>query len=71
MQIYDVSVVHAPKNGKIVMVGIGFRYFADPGFKGPDTFTLAVTGMNKKDPGRSYVQVEVKPRQVVQVSSAK
>jgi hypothetical protein len=62
MQIYDVSVVHAPKNGKIVMVGIGFRYFADPGFKGPDSFTLAVTGMNKKDPGRSYVQIEVKPR---------
>jgi hypothetical protein len=71
MQIYDVSVVHAPKNGKIVMVGIGFRYFADPGFKGPDSFTLPVTGMNKKDPGRSYVQIEVTPRQIVQVSSAK
>lgn len=71
MQIYDVSVVSAPKNGKIVMVGIGFRYYADPGFKGADSFTLAVTGMNKKNPGRSYVQIEVKSRPAMQLSSAR
>ncbi|WP_249780616.1 Ig-like domain-containing protein [Bradyrhizobium sp. dw_78] len=71
MQIYDVSVVSAPKHGKIVMVGIGFRYYADPGFKEADSFTLAVTGMNKKDPGRSYVQIEVKPRPSLQLSSAR
>jgi hypothetical protein len=68
MQIFDVSVVNAPKNGKIVMEGIGFRYYADPQFKGTDSFTLAVTGMNKKNPGRSYVQIEVKPRPPIQVS---
>jgi hypothetical protein len=71
MQIYDVSVVAAPKNGKIVMEGIGFRYYADPHFKGTDSFTLAVTGMNKKNPGRSYVQIEVKPRTAIQVSLAR
>jgi hypothetical protein len=71
MQIYDVSVVTAPKNGKIVMEGIGFRYYADPQFKGTDSFTLAVTGMNKKNPGRSYVQIEVKPQPTMQVSLAR
>src|ERR1700753_2696928 len=71
MQIYDVSVVTAPKNGKIVMEGIGFRYYADPQFNGTDSFTLAVTGMNKKNPGRSYVQIEVKPQAAMQVSSAR
>jgi hypothetical protein len=71
MQIYDVSVVAAPKNGKIVMEGIGFRYYADPKFQGTDSFTLAVTGMNKKSPGRSYVQIEVKPQAAMQVSLAR
>jgi hypothetical protein len=71
MQIYDVSVVAQPKSGKIVMEGIGFRYYADPKFQGTDSFTLAVTGMNKKNPGRSYVQIEVKPRPVMQVSLAR
>lgn len=71
MQIYDVSVVTAPKNGKIVMEGIGFRYYADPHFNGTDSFTLAVTGMNKKSPGRSYVKIEVKPRTAMQVSLAR
>jgi hypothetical protein len=71
MQIYDVSVVTAPKNGKIVMEGIGFRYYADPKFQGADSFTLAVTGMNKKNPGRSYVQIEVNPRKAMQVSLAR
>jgi hypothetical protein len=71
MQIYDVSVVTAPKNGKIVMEGIGFRYYADPQFKGADSFTLAVTGMNKKNPGRSYVQIDVKPQPAMQVSLAR
>ncbi|HVX76445.1 MAG TPA: Ig-like domain-containing protein [Bradyrhizobium sp.] len=71
MQIYDVSVVTGPKSGKIVMEGIGFRYFANPEFKGTDSFTLAVTGMNKKNPGRSYVQIEVKPRSAMQVSLAR
>jgi hypothetical protein len=71
MQIYDVSVVTAPKNGKVVMEGIGFRYYADPQFKGADSFTLAVTGMNKKNPGRSYVQIDVKPQPAMQVSLAR
>ncbi|SDR79585.1 hypothetical protein [Bradyrhizobium canariense] len=61
MQIYNVSVMTPPKNGKIVMVGPGFRYFANPGFKGSDTFALSVLGKNKRNPGNSTVQIEVKP----------
>ena len=59
MQIEEVSVLTAPKNGKAVIVGPGFRYFADPGFQGSDTFTVAVSGKNRKTPGNSILQIEV------------
>jgi hypothetical protein len=71
MQIEFVSVLGAPKNGKAVVVGSGFRYFADPDFKGTDSFTVVVSGINKKTPGNSILQIEVKARpQGVQVSSS-
>jgi hypothetical protein len=60
MQIEQVAISSAPKNGKAVIVGPGFRYFADPGFQGSDTFTLAVSGKNRKTPGKSILQIEVK-----------
>jgi hypothetical protein len=70
MQIEFVSVLGAPKNGKAVVVGSGFRYFADPDFKGSDSFTVVVSGINRKTPGNSILQIEVKARpQGVQVSS--
>jgi hypothetical protein len=59
MQIERVSIATAPKNGKAVIVGPGFRYFADPGFQGSDTFTVAVSGKNRKTPGNSILQIEV------------
>lgn len=62
MQIEQVSISTAPKNGKAVIVGPGFRYFADPGFQGSDTFTVAVHGKNRKTPGNSVLQIEVKAR---------
>jgi len=62
MQIEQVSVLTAPKNGKAVIVGPGFRYFADAGFQGSDTFTVAVSGKNRKTPGNSILQIEVTAR---------
>jgi hypothetical protein len=70
MQIEFVSILGAPKNGKAVVVGSGFRYFANPEFKGADSFTVVVSGKNRKTPGNSILQIEVKARpQTVQVSS--
>ena len=62
MQIEQVSISTAPKNGKAVVVGPGFRYFADPGFQGSDSFTVTVSGKNRKTPGNSTLQIEVKAR---------
>jgi hypothetical protein len=71
MQIEQVSISSAPKNGKAVIVGPGFRYFADPGFQGSDTFTVAVSGKNRKTPGKSILQIEVNARsKELQLSSS-
>ena len=71
MQIEQVSISSAPKSGKAVIVGPGFRYFADPGFQGSDTFTVAVSGKNRKTPGKSILQIEVKARsKELQLSSS-
>jgi hypothetical protein len=71
MQIEQVSISGAPKNGKAVIVGPGFRYFADPGFEGSDSFTVAVSGKNRKTPGKSILQIAVKARsKELQVSSS-
>jgi hypothetical protein len=71
MQVEMVSVIGAPKNGKVVVVGSGFRYFADPNFHGSDSFTVVVSGKNLRTPGNSILQIEVKTRdQTVRLSSA-
>lgn len=59
MQIYSVSVAEKPKNGELVLVGPGFRFFAKPDFSGTDTFTLVVVGKNRHDAGTSTVQVTI------------
>jgi hypothetical protein len=61
MQIDSVSVSKAPTKGKIVMVGYGFRYFADSQNQEADSFTLVVAGKNRRDPGKSTLQIVVKP----------
>jgi hypothetical protein len=61
MQIYNVVVAKAPTKGKIVIVGPGFRYFADSGADDADSFTLQVTGKNRRDPGQSTLEIVVKP----------
>jgi hypothetical protein len=60
MQIYSVSVSKAPTKGKIGIVGPGFRYYADPQNYEDDSFTLVVVGKNRRDPGKSTLQIVVK-----------
>ena len=60
MQIYSVSVSKAPTGGKIVIVGSGFRYFADSESKEDDSFTLVVDGKNRHDTGKSTIKIAVK-----------
>src|SRR5689334_23477638 len=56
MQINSVSIAEYPKQGELVLVGSGFRYFAKRDFNGADSFTLAVFGKNLRDEGRSTIQ---------------
>ena len=59
MQIYSVLVLKAPTKGKLVIVGSGFRYIADPESREADNFTLVVLGKNRHDPGESILDIEV------------
>jgi hypothetical protein len=62
MQIYAVWVLKKPTNGKLVIVGPGFRYFAKPHFTGADKFKLVVIGKNRREQGYSTVEITVFPR---------
>ena len=65
MQIDSVVVSKAPTKGKIGIVGYGFRYFADSQNYEADSFTLVVVGKNRRDPGKSTLEIVVKPPQAV------
>jgi hypothetical protein len=61
MQIYEVKVVSEPTNGQLVIVGSGFRYYAnDASDPGTDTFTLRISGKNRHGLGKSTLQIEVR-----------
>jgi hypothetical protein len=70
MQIFNVSVAEGPKTGKIVLVGPGFRYFANPDFNGTDKFTLVVEGQNRYDKGKSTIQITVSKSDSLSVVSS-
>ena len=71
MQIERVSLSTSPSNGKVVIVGPSFRYFADPAFRGSDAFTVSVSGKNRKTSGNSILKIQVDARpQDVRVSSS-
>ena len=69
MQIFKVSVLKPPTKGKIVIVGPGFRYFADSEQFGSDSFTLVVDGQNRRDRGKSTLEVSVKQADGIVLSS--
>lgn len=60
MQIYSVEVAKAPTKGTLVVVGPGFRYFADSANHEADSFTLIIDGKNRREPGKSTLEVVVK-----------
>ena len=68
MQIYSVLVLKAPTKGKLVIVGSGFRYVADPSNREPDNFTLVVFGKNRFELGKSILDITVKRPPVTMVS---
>lgn len=63
MQIYEVEVAAAPRAGKLVIVGPGFRYTANAegAAQGqePDRFTLLVSGKNRHTIGKSTIEITV------------
>jgi hypothetical protein len=59
MQVYAVWVLKKPANGNLVIVGPGFRYFANSGFSGNDKFSLVVVGKNRHEEGYSTVEIAV------------
>jgi hypothetical protein len=59
MQIDQVSVVGAPKGGRVAIFGPSFRYFASPEFHGTDSFSLSVTGSKQQVNGISSIEVDV------------
>jgi hypothetical protein len=61
MQIYSVLILKAPAKGKLVIVGSGFRYFADPESHETDNFTLVVLGKNRHETGESVLDISVNP----------
>lgn len=65
MQIDSVVVSKAPTKGKIGIVGYGFRYFANSQNYEADSFTLVVVGKNRRDPGKSTLEIVVKPPEAV------
>jgi hypothetical protein len=66
MQIESVSVSNGPHNGRIELVGPGFRYFANSEKQSGDSFTLVVSGKNRHDAGKSTLEITVdRPREAV------
>jgi hypothetical protein len=60
MQIEQVVVATPPSHGTLVLVGPGFRYFANlDAQKSADRFTLVVSGKNRHDRGKSTVEIIV------------
>jgi hypothetical protein len=69
MQIENVSVLRGPKNGNVVIVGSGFRFFANSEIRGTDSFTLVVSGKKGRDAGKSTVEITVNQPPVILTSS--
>jgi hypothetical protein len=54
-----VALTTPPKSGKLQLVGPGFRYTANVGFHGDDSFSVEVRGFAGKVRGTSTIRVAV------------
>jgi hypothetical protein len=68
MQIESVSVANGPHNGRIELVGPGFRYFANAENQSADSFTLVVSGKNRHDAGKSTIEITIERPKAALVS---
>ena len=57
--LQKVSLAAPPKSGNVQLVGPAFRYTANPGVHGEDSFTIEVSGVAGKVPGTSTMHVAV------------
>jgi hypothetical protein len=69
MQIETVSLSRGPKNGNVVIVGSGFRFFANSENRGTDSFTLVVFGKKGRDAGKSTIEITVNQQLGIQTSN--
>jgi hypothetical protein len=58
-----VTLISPPKSGNVQLVGPGFRYTANSGFHGGDSFSIEVRGTAGKVPGSSTIRVAVSVRE--------
>jgi hypothetical protein len=70
VQIYSVSIAEKTKSGELVLVGLGFGYFAQPGFNGTDTLILIVVGKNGHDEAVHGANYRLRPNNGVGFNSA-
>ena len=54
-----VTLTAPPKFGSVQLVGPGFRYTANPGFHGEDSFNVQVSGLAGKIRGTSTIRIAV------------
>lgn len=60
--IDKVSIVEAPKSGRLVLSGPSFRYLADAVERSTDQFKIVVSGSSLRIEGTSTIEVEVNLR---------
>jgi len=59
IMIESISVTEQPKQGRLLVQGPSFRYFSNPGTRGPDSFKLSISGTSLRMSGTSSIEVEV------------
>jgi hypothetical protein len=59
IMIENISITEQPKQGRLLVQGPSFRYFSNPGTRGPDSFKLSISGTSLRMNGTSLIEVDV------------
>jgi hypothetical protein len=59
IMIENISIIDQPKLGRLLLQGPSFRYFANPGVQGTDSFKLSISGTSLRLKGTSLIEVDV------------
>ena len=57
--VEKVNLTTPPRSGNLQLEGPGFRYTANPGFHGEDSFMVEVSGLAGKVRGASTIRIVV------------